>query len=284
MRDKHAAPGRSRSAVSALLALVTVFLSFSASAQGSLLITPNRVVLEGGKRTQILNLANVGSDSATYNITFVQIRMRPDGSFEQISEPDSGQLFASKYLRFFPRSVTLGPNEAQTVKVQANRLNELAQGEYRSHIYFRAVPREKPLGSRDPKKDSSISIKLVPVFGISIPAIIRIGENTAKARLSDVAFHMDSTGVALLDIDFHREGNMSVYGDIIIDHISATGKVTQVGLVKGLSVYTPNTVRHFRMVLEKKAGVSFTAGKLRVTYNDQSLKPVMLAQTELPLQ
>lgn len=284
MRDKNTGFRRSVRYACGIIALL-LLLSSAASAQGSLLITPNRVVLEGGKRSQILNLANVGSDSATFNITFVQIRMKPDGSFEQISEPDSGQVFASKYLRFFPRSVTLAPNEAQTVKVQANRMNELQPGEYRSHIYFRAVPKEKPLGSaRDPRKDSAISIKLVPVFGISIPAIIRVGENTAKASLTNLAFHTDSTGTPILDINFHRTGNMSVYGDIIVEHIASNGRTTSVGLVKGISVYTPNSDRHFRMALEKKSGVSFTGGKLRVTYNDQSLKPVMLAQAELPLQ
>ena len=68
-----------------------------------------------------LNLANIGRDTATYAISLVQIRMTEEGGFETITEPDEGQLFASPYLRFFPRSVTLGPNEAQTVKIQLSR-------------------------------------------------------------------------------------------------------------------------------------------------------------------
>src|SRR5688572_19794449 len=114
------------------------------------MITPKRVVFEGSQRTQVLNLANIGQDSATYAISLVQIRMKEDGSFEEITEPDPGQYFATRYLRYFPRTVRLAPNEAQTVRVQVNRSGEMVPGEYRSHLYFRAIPRPKPLGTKEP--------------------------------------------------------------------------------------------------------------------------------------
>src|ERR1700759_689889 len=89
-----------------------------ATAQGDLLISPLRIVFEGSKKSQEINLANVGKDTATYVVSIIDIRMKEDGSFEQITVPDSGQNFAGKYLRFFPRRVTLAPNEAQVVKIQ----------------------------------------------------------------------------------------------------------------------------------------------------------------------
>ena len=128
------------------LIMSQVFFPFIATAQGNLLLTPRRIVFEGNMRSIDLNLANVGNDTATYAISIVQIRMTEEGNFETITEPDNGQKFASQNLRFFPRSVTLGPNEAQTAKVQLVRANQLTPGEYRSHFYFRAVPVEKPLG------------------------------------------------------------------------------------------------------------------------------------------
>ena len=124
----------------------TLFTGYDVSAQGNLLITPRRVVFEGNKRSFDLNLANIGSDTATYSISIVQIRMKEDGGFETITQPDPGQQFADRFIRFFPRSVTLGPNESQVVKVQLTKTNELTPGEYRSHFYFRAVPKMQPLG------------------------------------------------------------------------------------------------------------------------------------------
>ena len=86
-------------------------------AQGDLLIFPKRVVFEGKKNVEQLTLANTGKDTATYNISFLEYRMTEEGQFEALIEPDSGQNFATSYLRVFPRKVVLAPNESQTVKV-----------------------------------------------------------------------------------------------------------------------------------------------------------------------
>ncbi len=103
------------------------------------MIYPKRVVLDESKRSELLNLANTGNDSATFVISFLQIRMKEDGTFEKITQPDSAQRFADKNLRFFPRSVTLAPKEAQTVKIQIIKTNELMPGEYRSHLYMSLI-------------------------------------------------------------------------------------------------------------------------------------------------
>jgi len=190
------------------LILIQVFFPSIVKAQGDLLITPRRVVLDARKRSMDLSLANIGKDTATYTISFVEIRMTEAGTFETITEPDEGQRFASPYLRFFPRSVTLSPDEVQTIKIQATRTRELETGEYRSHIYFRAVPKEKPLGEevsvqQDP---SSISIKLIPVFGITIPVIIRAGEGSAAVNLSDLPRLTEAEAREFLDSNVLTSG------------------------------------------------------------------------------
>ena len=263
--------------------MFVVVFSNDVVAQGNLLVTPKRVVFEGSKRSEELNLANIGKDSATYIISFIQIKMKGDGSFENISAPDSGQFFADKNLRYFPRSVTLAPNEAQTVKVQLSRATELNAGEYRSHLYFRAVPAEKPLGEKVPDADSSISVRLVPVFGISIPVIIRVGESTAKVSISGASLKVQKDTIPVLDIAFVRTGNMSVYGDVTVEHISPQGKATRVGMIKGMAVYTPTPSRVYSLALDKNAHVNYGSGKLRVVYADQSIKPVTLAEHEVVL-
>lgn len=270
----------------ALLSGSTLFFNIDTFAQGNLLITPRRVVFEGSKKSIDLNLANTGIDTATYAISLVQIRMKEDGGFETITEPDPGQLFADKNIRFFPRSVTLGPNEAQSIKVQIIRSNELAPGEYRSHFYFRAIPKAKPLGEKEePSDTTTISVQLIPVFGITIPAIIRVGESNVKVNLSDLGFSMVNDTIPNLKLVFNRTGNISVYGDLAVDHISTQGKITRVGVANGVAVYTPNTIRRFQFNLNKIPGVDFKTGTLRVIYSAPSdVKPLRYAEAELPLQ
>ena len=271
--------------VLAFITLAELFVVSPASGQGNLLITPRRVVFEGTKRSEELNLANTGKDTAKYNVSIIEYRMREDGSFQEITEPDSGQRFAGKFLRFFPRTVVLAPNEAQVVKIQITKANELEPGEYRSHVYFRAVPDTKPLGEGEEKKDSSaISVKLVPIFGITIPAIIRVGENNTTVSLTDLTYEQVNDTTPRLKLAFSRTGNMSVYGDLLVEHISPDGKVTPAGSVRGIAVYTPNRIRRFQMDLDHTSGINYKTGKLQVVFATQSeVKPVPLASTELLL-
>ena len=252
-------------------------------AQGDLLIYPKRITFEGSGRTQQINLSNNGKDTARYVISVIQIRMKEDGSFETINQPDSGQHFADKYFRFFPRSVVLAPNEAQAIKIQLVNTNALQTGEYRSHIYFRAEPEKEPLGEEKANKDSSISIRLTSVFGISIPVIIRVGQSTMNISLSKFSFQLEKDTVSVLTMDLNRMGNMSVYGDISVDHISANGKVTRVALAKGLAVYTPNALRHFRLLLDKNPDVDYHTGSLHIVFTDLSARVIKVAQEQIYL-
>jgi len=286
MQEKtHACKGHQYVLLFAGLVLLSIITSTQAMAQGNLLITPRRVVFEGQKRTQDLNLANTGIDTAKYNVSIIQYRMREDGSFEEITTPDTGQNFADKNLRFFPRSVTLAPNEAQVVKMQVTRADQLSPGEYRSHIYFRAVPKQTALGSEEIKKDStSIGVKLIPIFGITIPVIIRVGESTTKVNLSDLKLEIIGDTIPRLQLAFNRSGNMSVYGDIVVEHISPSTVITQVGTVRGIAVYTPNSVRRFQMELDTKAKIDYHTGNLKITYTSQSdTKTEKYAEAVLPL-
>lgn len=262
-----------------------VLFSSSALAQGNLMITPRRVVFEGQQKTQELNLANTGSDTARYLISMIEIRMKEDGTFEKISVPDSGQNFASSYVRFFPRSVMLAPGEAQAVKIQLTKPAQMQAGEYRSHIYFRAVPAEEPLGENVTDNKPGISVHLTPVFGISIPVIIRVGEPNMQVNISDVSLEMQSDSSKMVHLVFNRTGNISAYGDLKIEYIPEQGKTIKVCEVKGIAVYTPTTSRELRINLSNAPGINLHAGKLHITYSTQADKKssLKLAETDLVL-
>ncbi|MBN2634391.1 MAG: hypothetical protein JXR66_12590 [Bacteroidales bacterium] len=271
--------------------LITCFLLLfltlqTASAQGDLLITPRRVVFDGQARTFDLNLANIGKDTAKYSISMVQVRMKDDGGFETITKPDPGQRFADRYVRFFPRSVALGPNESQTVKIQLIRTGEMTPGEYRSHFYFRATPDAKPLAEEQINRDTTtLSVVLTPIFGITIPVIIKVGESDTRVTLSDLALEYQTGAAPFLKFTFNRTGNMSVYGDIAVDHISPQGTVTRVGIANGVAVYTPNSIRRFQLPLTRIESVDLTKGILKLHYSSSSdLKPEKYAEAELILR
>jgi len=273
----------------ALLTLLTIITTekpvYNADsvAQGDLVIMPRRVLLDNAKRTQELNIANTGTDSAKYLISVIQYRMLENGGFQEITEPDAGQNFATKNFRFFPRSVTLAPNESQTIKVQAINTSELPAGEYRSHLYFRAVAEDAVI-DESAKIPKSLSVQLTPTFGIAIPVIIRTGNTNLNVKIDKPLFTIDNKGLPQLDMTFNRTGNISVYGDVKVEYISEKGKAIQVGIAKGLAVYTPNNNRKLLLTLDKNPSVDYHKGKLKITYLTSSeIKPEVITSTQIDL-
>jgi hypothetical protein len=239
-------------------------------AQGDLMIMPKRLVFEGSKRAQEIHLVNTGKDSATYKLSFVQYKMTETGSFEQIEAPEKNQRFASNFLRYYPRVVSLGPREAQTVRIQLTKSNLLQEGEYRSHIYFRAEEKQKALGE-EAKSDNTedISIRIKTVFGISIPVIIRNGEDSTSIEFSDLILNHDKE-VPELTMVLNRKGNMSVYGNLLITYISPEGRATEISMIKGIAVYTPNQRRIFTMTLNNTEDIDFNKGEIKILYKNES--------------
>jgi len=268
----------------AIFLFISFFCTTEMKAQGNLQVTPHRIIFDGAKKAIDVNLVNTGQDSASYNISFLQYRVTDDMEVQEITSPDPGQRFADKNIRFFPRTVMLGPNESQVVKLQLVKSEQLEPGEYRSHLYFRALPSQKALGEEE-KRDTSkaISIKIIPIFGVSIPVIIRVGESNVTTNISDVKLEKTLSGANRLFMIMHRTGNMSVIGNITLTYIAPDGKETKIGFETGIVVYTPNLIRRLTIDIDNNSLVDFKKGKIHVTYLSQEDKPVKLAEAELIL-
>jgi hypothetical protein len=265
--------------------LLLALLAAPAMAQGGLLIFPMRIVFDGGKNVRELTLVNNGKDTMRYAISFTQMRMNDDGGFENITTPDSGQRFADKYLRLFPKHVVLAPQEGQSVKVELVRAGELEPGEYRSHLFFRTEEKYTPLGDQHAPGDSAaLSVQVKVKGGMTIAAIVRIGANDAKVELSDLSLSLQDSLPPTVRVAFRRSGAMSVYGDIFADYLAPDGGVTRVGSAQGVAVYHPNAVRRSTMQLQQPATVDYRRGILRLTYclpSADGAKPLASAQLKL---
>jgi len=258
---------------------------FQSYAQGNLIITPKRVVFEGNKTKEELNLVNLGKEPATYSISFTQRNMKEDGSLEIINKPDTGQMFADPYLRVFPRQVILAPGEAQVVVLQCRRKSDMLPGEYRSHLTFRHEKDYKPLGLESSSSDSSlVNIQLIPKFGISIPVIIRSGAVNATVTLSNLSLETQQDTIQYLNLTINRIGNISLYGNIIVEYQPLQGKSFQVGGKKAIGVYTNIARRNLTIKLKLPPDFSQTKGRFKVRFTSpDDAKYVVYAEDELHL-
>ena len=269
-----------------LILILVLSLSSRAFTQGNLLITPKRVVFDGNKQSEELSLVNTGRDTATYSISFVQYNMQEDGSVIIIEKPDSGQMFATPFLRIFPREVTLAPGEPQVIMLQCRRTPDMVAGEYRSHLHFRPDKNNQPLGMKNPADTTLVSIQLVPIYGISIPIIIHSGTLKLNVALSNLKLGIQQDSIQNISLTINRSGNISVYGDITLQFIPAIGKPYEIDGKKGVGVYTNIDKRNVVVKLNSTLVKKLKNGKLKVKYisNDENKKPLVYAEAELEIK
>lgn len=236
-----------------------------AAGLGDLMIAPTRVVLEGNRRVAEVLLVNVGDVRGTYRISLVDYEMDEKGGMTELPEGTAAGS-ASGIVRFSPRQVTLDPNYSQTIRIQVRKPADLAAGEYRSHLLFRSVPSPEALDSPQPTEEepTGLSIRLRPVFGISIPLIVRHGDVGARAELADVTL---GTGAQTVVLRINRQGTRSVYGSFVVrHHPSGGGEARVVGTLDGVAVYPPLNSREVTIPLSES--LEGHPGTLTVTYSD----------------
>ncbi|MFA6336140.1 MAG: hypothetical protein WCX48_11445 [Bacteroidales bacterium] len=235
--------------------------------QGNLLVAPIRVVFEGGKQREDLNLSNIGQDTAVYLISFLHYQMLEDGSFKQLGDTDVLTTpRADTYLRVFPRRVTLPPGESQIVRLQYRKKAEMEVGEYRSHLYFRADKNATPLGLVKDEDTTRLSVSITPIFGISIPIIIRNGNLNLGLTLSDVSLTEISDTVFNLAVTINRTGERSAYGGLEATFVPDKGEPFLVGLANGVGVYTDISKRKYNLPVRVSKGVKLHSGKIVIRY------------------
>ena len=256
---------------------------------GNLSVAPTRVVFEGRTRSAQVALINQGKAAQTYRISFTQMRMTEDGHFEEIDTQEPSSAFADRLLCYSPRQVTLEPGVAQTVRLLLRKPADLAPGEYRSHLLLRAVPPEDTGTSIESLElgDGAVGVQLIPIFGISIPVIVRHGDLSADVTVTDLAFQAATETDEKPTVSFRleRTGDRSVYGDVTVTLTPENGgSETVVQQVKGLAVYTPNPSRTVRLALHPPEGVDLRNGRLKVTFAERPETPgAVAAEGEIPV-
>lgn len=271
-------PRNPRIFASCLLVLFSLTL---AAAQAGILVAPTRLVLEPGERVGEVTVMNNGADPVTLRISFVNYHMRANGSFDVAAEPQPGEHFANDFLQYAPRRIHLEAGEGQTVRILA-RPPAGAPAEYRSHLRFQTEP---PLDA--PSKDAGndgkegdLSIELIPLYGVSIPIIVRTGNLSASVTIDSLAVQSGPRKTPMATFRLRRSGARSVYGDVRLYLTPQGGEERLVGETLGLAVYPPLAARNVSVPFNKLDTSNLPAGRLRVEYVDHDDNARVLAEAE----
>ena len=244
------------------IALTAGLVAAPAAAQGDLLIAPTRVIISQGGSSEVI-LSNIGSEPATYRISVELRRMTEEGDFKPVTEAEAtpAEQAALQMVTYAPRRIALLPGQPQSVRISIRPPAGLPDGEYRVHLNFRAVPPAlKPEASTDAA--AGVSIKLTPVYGITIPVFVRRGRLEATATLAGAHLVTAASG-SYVELDMTRSGQRSVYGELIGK--SARGDV--LFNLRGIAVYAELAHRKVQIPLSAEQLVTLK-GPVKIEYRE----------------
>ena len=234
-----------------------------AAAQGDLLVAPTRIILDGRRGTQVI-LSNIGSEEATYRISLVLRRMTPEGALEEVDELEvlPEETAALEMIRYAPRRITLPPGQPQAVRIAARPGAELPDGEYRVHMSFNSIPKPRPV-TQASTEATGVTINLIPIYGVTIPIIVRHGKVSAQAALSQPQIVQGTNGPELA-FAISRQGDISTYGEI---RAIKAGLKEPMYLARGLAVYHELSERQVKLKLSPEQVVALK-GPVRFEYRE----------------
>lgn len=249
--------------LAALAAFGSVLAATPVSAQGDLLVAPTRIILDGRRGTEVI-LSNIGSEEATYRIGLELRRMAKDGSLIEV-EPEKvtqREQSALDMIRYAPRRITLPPGQPQAVRIGARPAADLPDGEYRAHMSFEAIPKARSIAA-DAEPATGISVQLIPIYGVTIPVIVRNGNVEAQVAMNQPRIVQGERGPQL-QLTINRSGKASTYGEL---RVLPRGSDKPIYMARGIAVYPEVQERDVILPLSAEQAAAMT-GPLRFEYRE----------------
>lgn len=231
-------------------------------------ITPQKLVLNPRDRGSDFTLLNLSNADSLIRIQLINYRQKEDGGYQLLSGPLNPAFDPETVLRLSPRQFTMPPGGQQKVRFSIRKPADLPEGEYRFHI--NAIRQGVPKADAPAKESQTVGMAVN--VGVIIPVIVRHGNVSAQAALSDAKYvPANAQGVAQIDVTINRSGNASTLGTLKALWTPAGGKTEEIGIASNMNVFSEVEKRHAHIFL---TSVPEGTGELQVVYiNDETKEP-----------
>lgn len=226
-------------------------------AEGSILsVEPYRLIVASGEKSGTLSVSNKSGGKHSYNLELVDQVMDEKGITQR---RETFAYSAKGMVRFTPKHFSIGPGEKQMVRILVTRPEGLADGDYHSHLLFRA----EGSGEED-------------ISGIAVPVVIRQGQTSSGIRVS--GGKISGGEKKKLTLSLTRSGNAEAFARVSADYIREGEKP--------VTVLEPQVICLYREVNEVSKDFSLTnipeegkGGKLAVSLAPEENKDAPPAVT-----
>lgn len=215
------------------LSILLLLLLHVAQVSANLLVAPTRIAFEPRDRTKQVILINQSDKPQTYRLEWVEQLQTQEGNYIPIQAPEEFNT-ASEIVRFSPRQVRLQAGERQVVKLLARKPADLANGEYRSHLKFTAIPSD--LNDETNDNVQGIAMKVHLFLSYTIPVIVKQGETKVSASIDNV-IKVDTEKGKRLKVTLSKQGSYGVSGDVVALQKNESGEEEVIARLNNVNLF-----------------------------------------------
>ncbi len=245
------------------LLLSFLLCCFSVEAHASRVdILPRKILIEDRARSGDITLLNMGDKPIIVRMELLSYKQNSDGTYETLEGPLNPLFVPESVVRFSPKQFTLPSGGRQKVRLSIQKPANLPAGEYRFHVKASSFDEEE-FSVRRPTVGQGSAIGIKTNVAVVIPVVVRHGELTSGAKISNVSFVPPSqtpNNKPALKMDLTRTGTAGVMGTLIA-YADAGGTPKEIGRISNLNVFSEVETRAVTLSLNE-----VPTGRIRIQY------------------
>jgi P pilus assembly chaperone PapD len=170
-----------------------LLLASQAHAEG-LVVAPTRIIFAPGQHSTEAALTNTTKEEVRYRIGVVDETLTASNTMQVSS---TFPYSVKNMLRYTPKMVSLKPGQRQTIRLMVNRPDNLADGDYHSHLLLEQVPIKKDVSATTtPPRGNRLTLSVGVLYSMGIPVIVQQGHLTGAVALTGATLVRDAKGHA----------------------------------------------------------------------------------------
>jgi hypothetical protein len=260
--------------------------------RANLNISPKRVTFDRTHRSGSIFIFNQGTAAATFDISLVDRVMLPDGRImalaDALANPETKAVAervksAQSMLQISPRRVALKPGQGQTIRMRVvGAGDDPTLVEARSHLTISTIPPRETGTTAEaaaaPTPPDELRFQITALFGLSVPAIVRLTDPQISAALENPTVTSERVGgtpsapgpaTPVLNLELVRRGANSLFGNIEV-RVQGQPKAAALGVARGVGVYPEIDRRAVHVALSRAPA---PGEHLEITFTDDDTAP-----------
>ncbi len=227
-QSNHAKLGFNSKGNSKDIKRILFFILFvSSTIYSQVIISPYVVYMDQKDRFGTFIVQNKSLEEYEINISFVFGYPITDslgnGTMKYIENPADSLPSIATWIRAFPRSFILVPEQKQIVRMTVRPPAYLEPGTYWTRMVTSSTPKSPPV---DTLKEG-ISAKVRFVLNQVTTVVYRVGEATTGLDMADINVDSDSLNLKVF-VELNREGNSAFLGNMTTRLFNSNGDTVSV--------------------------------------------------------